>query len=97
LDPENVVGAGLATVVVGVGLTGFSIIFFAQLYSCILNLGTNCPQDASVRFAEAFPLMISGGYMIIVGSIVAVGGYIVSNLRTIENNEEPQDSTPEDK
>lgn len=35
--------------------------------------------------------------MIIVGSIVSVGGYIVSNLKTVEDDAEEQDSSPENK
>ncbi len=88
MEPENVVGVGMVTVVVGIVLTAFSIIFFAQVYACILSLGATCPSNAAERFGLAFPLMILGGYMIIVGAIVSVGGYIVSNLRANEADED---------
>ena len=62
-------------------LTIGGILFFGQVYNCAISLGTGCPADATVRFAWAFPLLIFGGYLILLGGFVTVAGYVVMEVR----------------
>jgi len=81
LKPDNVSLIGFAVLLIGVILTIGGILFFGQVYGCVTSLGTNCPADATVRFAWAFPLVIFGGYLILLGGSVTVAGYVVMEVR----------------
>jgi hypothetical protein len=81
LKPENVSLVGFAVLLIGVIFTIGGILFFGQVYGCVTSLGANCPADATVRFAWAFPLVIFGGYLIVLGGFTTLVGYVVMELR----------------
>lgn len=72
---------GFAVLLIGVILTIGGMLFFGQVYNCITSLGTTCPADATVRFAWAFPPVIFGGLMILLGGFTTVAGYVVMEVR----------------
>src|SRR2546422_8712706 len=69
LDPENVSMIGFAVLLIGFILTLGGMLFLGQVYSWGLSIGTTCPADVSVRFEWAFPLVIFGGYMLLIGGL----------------------------
>ncbi len=71
---------GFATLLIGVLISATGMIFFSQVYGCLSSLGTTCLPDATNRFAWAFPLVIFGGYLIILGGLGTIAGYIVMEL-----------------
>jgi len=81
LKPDNVSLVGFAVLLIGVILAIGGMLFFGQVYNCITSLGTTCPADATVRFAWAFPLVIFGGLMILLGGFTTVAGYVVMEVR----------------
>ena len=81
MKPDNVSLVGFAVLLIGVILTIGGMLFFGQVYNCITSLGTTCPADATVRFAWAFPLVIFGGLMILLGGFTTVAGYVVMEVR----------------
>jgi len=81
LKPDNVSLVGFAVLLIGVILTIGGMLFFGQVYNCITSLGTTCPADATVRFAWAFPPVIFGGLMILLGGFTTVAGYVVMEVR----------------
>src|SRR2546422_10662190 len=76
LDPENVSMIGFAVLLIGFILTLGGMLFLGQVYSCGLSLATTCPADVTARFEWAFPLMIFGGYMILLWGLATVAGYM---------------------
>ncbi|OLE90703.1 MAG: hypothetical protein AUF79_09070 [Crenarchaeota archaeon 13_1_20CM_2_51_8] len=80
LDPENVSMIGFAVLLIGFILTLGGMLFLGQVYSCGLSIGTSCPSDVTARFEWAFPLMIFGGYMILLGGLATVAGYMVKAI-----------------
>src|SRR2546426_9437761 len=80
LDPENVSMIGFAVLLIGFILTLGGMLFLGQVYSCGLSIGTSCPSDVTARFEWAFPLMIFGGYMILLGGLATVAGYMVKSM-----------------
>ncbi len=81
MKPDNVSLVGFAVLLIGIILTIGGILFFGQVYNCFTSLGTTCPADATVRFAWAFPLVIFGGLMILLGGFTTVAGYVVMEVR----------------
>ena len=81
MKPDNVSLVGFAVLLIGVILTIGGMLFFGQVYNCITSLGTTCPADATVRFAWAFPPVIFGGLMILLGGFTTVAGYVVMEVR----------------
>lgn len=81
VKPENVSLVCFAVLLIGVILTIGGMLFFGQVYNCVSSLGGTCPQDADARFAWAFPLIIFGGYLIVLGGFGTFAGYVVMEMR----------------
>lgn len=81
MKPDNVALTGFAVLLIGVILEIGGMLFFGQVYNCTLSLGTSCPADVTARFAWAFPLVIFGGLMILLGGFATVAGYVVMEVR----------------
>src|SRR3989442_7882792 len=92
LDPENVSMIGFAVLLIGFILTLGGMLFLGQVYSCGLSIGANCPADVTTRFEWAFPLMIFGGYMILLGGLATVAGYMVKSILSGKNARPVKDS-----
>ena len=82
IKPDNVALVGFAVLLIGVILSIGGMLFFNQVYSCLGSLGTACPADVDARFAWAFPLVIFGGYLILLGGFVTISGYVVSAVKS---------------
>ena len=79
---RHVALVGFAVLLIGVILSIGGMLFFNQVYSCLGSLGTACPADVDARFAWAFPLVIFGGYLILLGGFVTISGYVVSAVKS---------------
>ena len=84
----------------GFSLAGFGALLSGQVYSCIVN-PAGCPlspTDVTTRLGIALPLLVFGGFMIIIGAIFTAAGHISEQIRPMtlskEETKEEQSKQP---
>lgn len=90
MEPEDLAYTGVFILVLGVGLSVFGMILFDQAYSCLFVSTQSCNPNLASRLPLAFPLIIFGGYAIILGGVATCMAYVAAHLRP-QTDEESED------